>query len=426
MKRGGLIVIGLVWLVLAFGLSGCKIISASPNPNQVIEMKPGDKVLFKVDGPVNTPTSKCVWSISNHSTLNEEVSRGKNEYELSFDTDTWMSNKSNTVTCEYQTYQPEFYCDDVTCFNIIWTWKTVDSRTWEVKTNPNSSTVISGDYYIYYISDLKSLRGYTTVTGSLIIAAYIENLQDLDKLTTIGGDLKIVNNELLKSLAGLENVSSIGRDLKIVGNTALTSLSALENMTSIGGSISISGNDALINLSGLENLTSVNRNLIIGELYYGGNPVLTSLDGLENITSVGGYLSIWCNESLTSLDGLENITSIVGTLDIRHNDALTSLYGLDNLISVGGRLIIWVNDALTNLSALDNLKSVGDDLSISGNDSLTVLGIAGLERVGGDYEITDNPMLCTLLAEELMNQVLAGGGIGGVITISGNKICTTP
>jgi hypothetical protein len=59
--------------------------------SKVIEMKPGDKVLFKVVGPVNTLTTKCVWTINNSDT-NEVVSEGKNEFELDFNPDSKLSN----------------------------------------------------------------------------------------------------------------------------------------------------------------------------------------------------------------------------------------------------------------------------------------------------------------------------------------------
>jgi hypothetical protein len=65
-------------------------------------------------------------------------------------------------------------------------------------------------------------------------------------------------------------------------------------------------------------------------------------------------------------------------------------------------------------------------LYIEYNAVLTALEMAGLQRIDGDFSISSNVLLCTSLAEELMNQILAGGGIGGTRTISGNKECTTP
>ena len=99
--------------------------------------------------------------------------------------------------------------------------------------------------------------------------------------------------------------------------------------------------------------------------------------------------------------------------------------GLENLTSVGG-LDIYYNAVLTSLSGLENLTSVGGWLGIVGNDALTSLGMTGLQRIDGDFNISSNLLLCTSLAEELMNQVLAGGGIGGTRTISDNKTCWTP
>ena len=136
------------------------------------------------------------------------------------------------------------------------------------------------------------------------------------------------------------------------------------------------------------------------------NAALTSLSGLENITSVGGSLSIWNNATLTNLSGFVNITSVGGSLYIDENDVLTSLSGLENITSVGGNL------------------SIGS--YYRGNLALTSLEMTGLQRVDGDFTISGNPLLCNILADDLMNQVLAGGGIGGTKSIHDNKECTTP
>jgi hypothetical protein len=55
-----------------------------------------------------------------------------------------------------------------------------------------------------------------------------------------------------------------------------------------------------------------------------------------------------------------------------------------------------------------------------------------LQRVDCQLEITDNPRLCTSLAEEFRDQILARGGIGGaegccvspLIIIDSNKDCS--
>jgi hypothetical protein len=326
-KRVMYLICLLVGMVMVIGLSGCKIISATPDPSDIIVMKPGDKVLFKVVGPVNTATTKCVWTVTRKNFYLEDsyevVSEGKNEFELVFNQDSKLSNKNNIITCEYQSYQLGCINNTGIC-SLGWAWVTTDTRKWEVLVNPNSDTVITGDYIIENDSDLQLLKGYTTVTGSLMIGPNIESLNGLGDLSTIGRYLVVSINRFIKELSALESISSIG-GLWICYNDALISMSGLENITSVGGDLRISDNAAL-----------------------------TSLSGLENLTSVGGFLY------------------------------------------------------------------VGD------NAALTALGMTGLQKVSGDFGIYSNPILCTLLAEELKDQVLAGGGIGGARNIEGNKNCTTP
>jgi hypothetical protein len=117
----------------------------------------------------------------------------------------------------------------------------------------------------------------------------------------------------------------------------------MENLTSIGGELLILNNDALTSLSGLENMKSVGGST--GILYNDG---LTSFLGLENLDSIGGDLLIYNNYALTNLSGLESLTCIEGDLKINANNALSSLSGLDN-IDAGSifNLGIYNNDLLS-------------------------------------------------------------------------------
>jgi hypothetical protein len=62
MKIGRLIVLVLIGMVLAFGLSGCKIISASPNPSRTITLTPGQTQKFSVY-QIGGPSQDIWWSI---------------------------------------------------------------------------------------------------------------------------------------------------------------------------------------------------------------------------------------------------------------------------------------------------------------------------------------------------------------------------
>lgn len=202
--------------------------------------------------------------------------------------------------------------------------------------------------------------------------------------------------------------------------TDITDLQALNGYNEIKGFLSIKDSNVK-DLKGLESLNTIGSYLEIKE-----NPALTNLSGLEGLASVGGDLNIDTNDKLTSLSGLEGLTSVGGDFNIWLNSDLTNLSGLENLTSIGKDLDIFDNQALISLSALANLSSVGHSLFVVDNPALTILGMTDLQKVGGDFGISSNPLLCKSLVEELMDQVIDGGGIGGSINIEENKICLIP
>jgi hypothetical protein len=171
--------------------------------------------------------------------------------------------------------------------------------------------VYKGTYAIKTTGDLNELSGYMAVTGDLIIK-----------------------------------------------NTALRNLEGLECLSEIGGELVMENNSLLENIDGLSNLTSVAST----EISY--NPVLMNLDGFRKLASVEEYLFITSNDLLTNVNGLAAITS-VDNLFINNNDTLVDLSGLSSLTSVNEQLVIIGNDELNDLN-LDGLKTVGG-LSLYGN-----------------------------------------------------------
>jgi hypothetical protein len=445
MKSRKLIVLGLVVMVVAFGLTGCKIISASPNPGTIIDMKPGDKQIFKVVGPVNSFTTRCVWVVRGADGPKKSPI-GSNVFEFQANPEGERINKI-IIQCYVENYEYVQHQE-----GGWFEWVEKDSRQWKIRILQDTKPTWAGSYKMEDDTDLQLLKDYTAITGSLIIYnPKLTSLAGLESLTTVGECLYIHNNDALTSLSGLENVRSVGGDLDIGGNDALISLSGFENLSSIGGNLGIWCNSALINLTGLENLTSVG-----GKLYIEHNAALTSLTSLENIISIGGGLSIYDNSALTNLSGLENVTSVVGSLEIWDNYTLTSLSGLENITSVGGDLSVWFNDSLASLSGLENITSIGVGLIIEGNavlttlsglnkiktvgylyvnnnSSLVSLGMSDLSKVTHDpnwmvyaFKINANSALCNSLAEELRDQVLTREGVDGESNVEGNKDCTTP
>jgi len=87
----------------------------------------------------------------------------------------------------------------------------------------------------------------TEITGSLTIektyySTDIQHLDGLSGLTTVKGDLKLINNPALKNLSGLSNLKTVGGNLEIANNTELEDLVGLNSLLDVKESISISYN----------------------------------------------------------------------------------------------------------------------------------------------------------------------------------------
>jgi hypothetical protein len=165
---------------------------------------------------------------------------------------------------------------------------------------------------------LQGLNNLTTIGGGLYIMdnPLLVGLDDLENLASITGELRIVYNSSLESLAGLENIDSITETLRIgdwggwpdnpscYGNQKLTDLQGLNGLEWIGGDLEIYCNDSLGSLAGLETLTTITGNIRIGCRLYtgpGGNNLLTDISALENIQADSiDDLQIVNNESLST------------------------------------------------------------------------------------------------------------------------------
>ncbi len=224
------------------------------------------------------------------------------------------------------------------------------------------------------------------------------------------------------------NCTEIEGYLSIQGDN-ITNLNGLGVLTSIGGDLSIMDNDVLFNLTGLNNLTTIDGGLFIGDINIQGNfgnPSLTSLDGLENLISIGGSLEIKDNNLLTSIAALYNLTSVNGFLVIGANEALSNLSGLNNVAVIGGGLAIYANANLISLTGLTNLVSIGGYLAIYSNDAL--ISLIGLDNIDAasivELEIQFNQLLSVCEVQSICDFLTSSSG---TIDIEGNaQGCNTP
>lgn len=146
--------------------------------------------------------------------------------------------------------------------------------------------------------DPSVLEGIRRVEGSVVVEG--TDLSDLDFMSCveeIGGDLRLVDNDSLVSVAGLWSVSSLEGAFVLSGNDALEIFDGLPNLKAVGGvgqgDLILEDNTALVEITGFLSLVGVNRDFIIRR-----NPVLTHIAGLEGVRVIGAHLEILDNPSL--------------------------------------------------------------------------------------------------------------------------------
>jgi hypothetical protein len=332
--------------------------------------------------------------------------------------------------------------------------------------------------------------GCTEIEGSVLFgrgypggSTDITNLNGLNVLTSIGGDLGIGYaglmwddaNPFLKTLDGLENLQYISGTLQISHNDSLTNLSGLENLASIDGVLHIENNPLLNSLTGLGNIDTAS----ITDIWITGNLLLTECA----IKSVCNYLSgsnashifdnaPGCNSeeeveeaclshclpegiTFTTQEQIDHFqtdypgcTEIEGDVTIgKFGDCdIANLNGLSVLTSINGFLEIYGTTQLSDFTGLNNLTSVGKHLGIgklyvsgnttigSGNRITSLNGLDGLTYVGDSIDIRYNVLLgnmdalsnLTLINDDFIlshNTILADfSGCANIDTINGSFI----
>lgn len=155
--------------------------------------------------------------------------------------------------------------------------------------------VWDGTFIVASPADIATLAGCTEITGKLKIdCSACSSLGELFELQSIGGSLEIGNNGALETeLVGLGGVTTIGGNLTVVYNPSLESLAGLDGLVTIGGRLTIEGNLALHSLDGIDSLLSIGENLLVDN-----NPELFECEVcalIEQLTSPPGYVNVFAN-----------------------------------------------------------------------------------------------------------------------------------
>ena len=140
---------------------------------------------------------------------------------------------------------------------------------------------VGGELYVELsqaISDFPRNNRFEFIGGDISLHQLnIVDLSCLQELDSIPGSLSISICHNMTSLLGIEDLISLG-GLSLATLRKLPNLNDLENLTWLGGELSITNCDSLSNIDALEGITSIE-----GRLHFSSNDHLENIQGVRHI-----------------------------------------------------------------------------------------------------------------------------------------------
>jgi hypothetical protein len=231
------------------------------------------------------------------------------------------------------------------------------------------------------------------VRSGTVTARNAADLQGLEGVNCVDGDLLITGVDR-ENLSSLKSLGVVTGELVVVANPGLTSLAGLDELTFVGGTFLVQANEQLISLAGISKFARSSAFAVVG------NPMLTSMKGLERFNACPGNLRIANNDAMTSLQGLENIEQCNESIAVTGNNALPSLSGLDALRSVV--LIDVSSNKVMTTVALPSMQRISSRLIVTNNSVATSVSVPALVTVGNLIQIENNPALDSIAMPVLL------------------------
>jgi len=249
--------------------------------------------------------------------------------------------------------------------------------------NYPNCTNFPGDITIAANLDLTPLQNLQTIGGHLSITYNIQDLDGLNALTSIGGNLTIQDSNQLQNLNALQNLASIGGSLIIRNIPSLANLDDLESLTHIGTGIRLEANAALVDISVLSQLnTIVPPNW--GTLWIRNNPLLATC----NIPYICSYL-LNPNASHLILGNAGNCVSRYSIVNACNSTSCATPSNLDvSNITINQAEITWNNSDNFNDFEIEFGPSgftIGTGTTVSGITPQSYV-VSGLQK-GTAYDV---------------------------------------
>lgn len=203
------------------------------------------------------------------------------------------------------------------------------SHYWFVETLSNTGTVLATSNIWSFVTEQDLIDG-GTYTGDVVLQTQGQvDSFGANNYSTIDGNLSISNGyNSINNLNALNSIINITGNLGLAFNYQLSSLNGLSNLENVGGQIGITQCTILASLDGLSSLTTIGNGIYLSDLGIG------EIDLFLNLTTFSGSIRI-IDTNLINLNGLQNITSVSGDIQIWYNDNLDNFCGLSDLIIAG-------------------------------------------------------------------------------------------
>ncbi len=280
---------------------------------------------------------------------------------------------------------------------------------------PGDQTDCVQDREVVMWTELSELAGAQVIGASITLTDVAnEDLDWLQCVEQIAGDLRITQSPSLTDLSGLRRLRSVGFTLEISDSSGLQDLDELSRLNTVGA-LEIADNQNLQNVDGITDLVSATSVAIKD------NPNLTAVH-LAQLTTLN-TLTVTDNESLEFLE-LTSLAHVVNDVAVWGSTRLDTVAGLSTLEEIGGRLQIGDLDRLVSTAGLSSLRDVGSFVAIADNPMLEQVQLPLLERANAVIVATDPvltsieiPALTDVFSIELRElPALAGGPVLTALT----------